>query len=201
MESSAQIDVLMAVKEQTRAEHQRAERQLNLLRPELSENEYRSLLEGFLSFYDPAERALEAGLSRSAQAELDLSARLKGAKLREDLASLGATRFPPTAELPFSTRGFEDADYLGMMYVMEGATLGGQVISRHLASALPASSQNALHFYSGYGAQTGARWKDFQNWVRAHVRTPAQKARFCASAERTFRAFNDTLADWPGAVR
>lgn len=47
--------------------------------------------------------------------------------------------------------------FLGMMYVIEGSTLGGRVILKQL----PAQLQNSTHFFSGYGNETGPMWKSF----------------------------------------
>lgn len=198
--SPAPLDVLSAVKEATRPEHLRAERQLALMGRSLDEREYRSLLEAFLNFYSAAEAQLERALSTEVRTELEFSSRLKTPWLEADLKALGSRGDAASPDfshlLPPSA---SEASALGVMYVMEGATLGGQVISRHLATTLPAGCQKALHFYRGYGEQTGARWKQFQSWVQSRVTTPEAQKHYCESAVRTFRAFNDALASWPAA--
>jgi heme oxygenase len=50
---------------------------------------------------------------------------------------------------------------VGCLYVLEGATLGGQFISRHLAT-LGIGPANGGLFFHGYGAKTGEMWKSFQ---------------------------------------
>lgn len=91
-----------------------------------------------------------------------IDARLKSTAIEQDLAVLsGVLSIPPVpvympaipvGDVPFA---------LGMMYVMEGATLGGQVIQRHLRSVPQLAQLDAFAYFSGYGEETGRRWKEF----------------------------------------
>lgn len=188
------MDVLDAVKLKTRPHHLRAEGLLDILSPRFDLARYRSLLVAFLDFYARAERQLTDGLSVPAHAALNLSSRLKVSALKNDLAALGMPVEGDAAKLePLLETADRDADFLGLMYVLEGATLGGQVICRHLGETVLANGPEALTFYRGYGAQTGVRWQEFKTYVRDHVTSADDQARFCAAAEATFDAFNRQL--------
>lgn len=50
---------------------------------------------------------------------------------------------------------------MGACYVVEGATLGGQIIRKHLHRHFGASVDGALSFYSGYRKQAAQEWRTF----------------------------------------
>jgi len=71
---------------------------------------------------------------------------------------------------------------LGAMYVVEGSTLGGQVITRQLAKAgIPMRT-----YFSGYGAQTGPMWKSFCHLL-SEAATETNQDEIVQSASRTFQ--------------
>lgn len=50
---------------------------------------------------------------------------------------------------------------LGYMYVIEGSTLGGQVILKHVRSVAGSGQAVSTAFFTGYGADTGKYWRSF----------------------------------------
>jgi heme oxygenase (biliverdin-IX-beta and delta-forming) len=82
------------------------------------------------------------------------------------------------------------------MYVLEGSTLGGTFIDRHLAG-LPGLSGVRLRAFTPYGDRTGAMWRDFRRATRAHAAGTGDADRVVRAACDTFAA----LADWVGADR
>ena len=60
---------------------------------------------------------------------------------------------------------------LGALYVIEGATLGGQVITRYIQSALKIDATNGGRFFAAYGDRTGLLWRDFVRCSTATGRT------------------------------
>jgi heme oxygenase len=77
------------------------------------------------------------------------------------------------------------------MYVLEGSTLGGTFIDRHLA-ALPQLGEVRLRAFSPYGAQTGAMWHAFRSATRDRVAAGGDPAAVVAAARETFAV----LAAW-----
>jgi heme oxygenase (biliverdin-IX-beta and delta-forming) len=53
------------------------------------------------------------------------------------------------------------SSYLGYLYVKNGSTLGGRVISKHLSKYLGLIEHRSNHFFAGYGKETGMKWKKF----------------------------------------
>lgn len=133
----------------TRDVHARIERALPLLDPGLSPTVYRRIIERFYGYY--------ASLARTSNEPALLR---KLPLLRADLLALGAVdaAVPRCHDLPELSNA---SQVLGMLYVVEGATLGGQIIQRHLASVLALDETNGAAFFVGYGAATGARWNSF----------------------------------------
>lgn len=106
---------------------------------------------GFLQPYETTLRAHAADFSPA----WDLAERFRAHLILEDLPETPGAPTPPLcpAMPPLRTH----AQLLGTMYVMEGSTLGGQVIARQLATAgIP-----LRHYFTGHGARTGALWKSF----------------------------------------
>jgi len=101
---------------------------------------------------------------------------------RDDLAALGAdvdNEEPRLAEVA----GTDDA--LGRMYVLEGSTLGGTFIDRHLATLPGLAPAGRLRAFSPYGPETGAMWHSFRSFTRERTADPG---RVVAAAGETFRA-------------
>ncbi len=164
------------------------ERLLPVLDPGLSVEEYRRLLERLYGFHAPLEAHL-AALSEWQEAGFPLGPRLKCPLLRRDLLGLGLSPIELSAlagcdALP-QLDSFPRA--LGCLYVLEGATLGGQVISRHLARLDP---EIAAHhaFFRGYGARTGAMWLAFRALLVRSV-PPTTETETVEAARETFQAF------------
>jgi heme oxygenase len=186
-------DVLLRLREATADDHSRVESVLDLMDPALDHAGLARALCALHGFW----HAAEAGLADWAQrcpddaARLDWSHRRRAHLYAADLAALGAGPSPQTPPLP-PVRDTDEA--LGRLYVLEGATLGGTFIDRHLA-ALPALAGLRLRAFSPYGERTGAMWHSFRRTTRAHVAGPGDADRVVGAACQTFAA----LARWVAA--
>jgi len=140
--------ILDLLRERTRAAHDRAEEALPLLDPSLDAARYRAILAGFWGFHAALEPCL-AAVAELRALGLDPAERRKLPRLEHDLRTLGADpmRLPVANAVP-EVEGAAAA--LGCMYVLEGATLGGRVISRHLA-ARGIGPDTGGAFFAGYG--------------------------------------------------
>jgi heme oxygenase len=58
------------------------------------------------------------------------------------------------------------AQLAGTLYAIEGATLGGQVIARHVEINRGFTSLTGARFFIGYGAETAQRWNDFEVFMQ-----------------------------------
>lgn len=188
--------ILAQLKADTREAHARAEAALNLLDPGLTRERYGDVLRGLHALYVPL--CADLGRWLGAHPALDWPAR-RAAKLdglAADLHVLGLRPLPPRAVpgLP------DEAHAWGALYVLEGATLGGQLLRRHLAARLDEPAAG-LRFFGSYGEQVGPRWKAFGAALEA--RCAHETATFhdgvVAGAAQTFALFG-LLAAAPLAV-
>lgn len=189
------MSTLMArLKAETGSHHRRLEQDLDLLSETLGPARVRTLLGRFYGFYRPwEERAapvLEAGLPSP------MAGRLKSHLLERDLARLGLdgtarAALPRCADLPALDRV---PTALGSMYVLEGATLGGQVVCRHLARVLGAGAATA--FFGSYGSDVPGMWLRFGAALEACAE-PATDDAVIEGANETFRRLHGWLADDP----
>lgn len=190
--------VLQQLKHETRAQHEQIERVVDLAARFRSREGYRAVLARFYGFYVPLEAAL-AGVEGLALALDDLVTRWKADRLTRDLVALGLpagelAALPRCADLPALPAV---AHAFGCLYVLEGATLGGQLITRQVTTSLGVTPEYGAAFFSGYGPATGPMWRSFGARLTAHATTPEHAAAMVATAQATFRAF----ARWLAAMR
>jgi heme oxygenase len=109
-----------------------------------------------------------------------------------DLASFGDTPPLERARLP----PFHDVyRILGAMYVMEGSTLGGQLISRHVEKYLGFKTGIGDAFFLGHGDQTGSLWKEFCRMLETRV--PESHTEFVVLGAK---AMLSTFGEWMQGV-
>ncbi len=93
---------------------------------------------------------------------------------------------------------------MGGFYVIEGATLGGQIIRKHLNRRFGASVAAALSFYSGYGKQAAQEWRTFGALLGSLFDKAERSVQdeVVSGANATFIALEEWLAPLSGpAVR
>lgn len=157
--------ILATLKQATQPLHQRLEANpysVELMRGSISLERYTQLLQIFFGFYAPVEQLL-GQIGGWQLIGLDFEQRRKAAWIERDLRALGCdpqaiAELPRCAELP-AIETFPQA--LGCLYVLEGATLGGQVISRQIAKQLGLGPAGGARFFSSYGGELGPMWKAF----------------------------------------
>jgi heme oxygenase (biliverdin-IX-beta and delta-forming) len=182
------------LKEATGIAHRGLEARLPLLDKGLTVTQYRLLLRSFYGFYVPLESAMEACPIPALRA--DLACRRKSWWLLNDLLSLGESHqaigiLPLCHEIPPITC---QADLLGALYVVEGATLGGQIILKSLRRSLGRQADQQVRFFTSYGAQVPQMWAAFLRIIEAGAYDEVQEQMIMQSACRTFTAFEQWLA-------
>ncbi|HEX8672578.1 MAG TPA: biliverdin-producing heme oxygenase [Longimicrobium sp.] len=192
MEAVTRPAILDLLRDRTRAAHDRAEEALPLLDPSLDAARYRAILAGFWGFHAALEPRL-AAVAELRGLGLDPTERRKLPRLEHDLRTLGAD--PARLSLADAVPEVEGvAAALGCMYVLEGATLGGRVISRHLA-ARGIGPESGGAFFAGYGDETGEMWKSFSAAIGAYAEAhPESIPRIVDAADETFTLLERWLA-------
>lgn len=88
----------------------------------------------------------------------DIDERKKLSSIQDDLKVLG---FSVLNETIAFDADFEIPSALGIVYVMEGSTLGGRVILKNIEKQLGFNADNGAKYFSGYKENTGSLWKSF----------------------------------------
>jgi heme oxygenase len=167
------------------------------MEPGLTPEHYRRHLEALYGFYAPLEAAL-ARVLQGLVPELRADERWKLPLLARDLSAFGheaasLTRLPRATVLP-PLAGLPEA--LGCCYVLEGSTLGGQLILRHLQRQFAGRSVGDFAFFRAYGEQVGPMWRAFGETVtRASAAAASEDfdARVVQGARDTFDSFEAWL--------
>jgi heme oxygenase len=138
----------------TRDLHAEAERILDLDRRLSSKQDYCALLRCLWRLHEGYERCL--AVQDWAGTGIDFENRRRAGALLADLAALGA---PVVDVEPARVRLAGVAEALGCLYVLEGSTLGGQIVLRRARAALDVTPDRGGSFFHGHGARTGSMWK------------------------------------------
>lgn len=99
---------------------------------------------------------------------------------------------PETSKLPVMPFGVLTTQYdnpskaWGGMYVLEGSTLGGQIITRHLQTILGEGIENKINYLTPYGSQTGIMWKNFLHYFSEAASDKCDEKEIIDSAVQTF---------------
>ncbi len=115
-----------------------------------------------------------------------LAARSRQPLLLRDLACFGVA--PPSTIKPELPPMNTLPALLGCMYVMEGSTLGGQLIARHVEKTLDLTEGDGDAFFRGHGERTGQMWKEFCELLKTKI-TDQQADEAIASARAMFACF------------
>lgn len=173
--------------------HIALEKRLPFFCAALNHPHYLHLIQAYYGFYQPLEqRLLDSGLVPS---DFNLAERLKVPTLRGDLHALGLTdeaidALPLCQALPAMT---SVQTCLGVLYVVEGATLGGQILRREIAARLNLQADNGAAFLDVYGADTGRRWRQFTDYMGAQPLQAEARQTVVHAAQDTFSCLEHWL--------
>jgi heme oxygenase len=182
----------------TRAEHEATEQVMPVMDPGLTMEQYVGVLHRLELIVRSWEQWAQAHVPEDLAAIMD--GRQRAELLRLDLQWAGAA--PGIERLEFCAGDFPDLQegapnfhsaFLGAMYVMEGSTLGGQYIARHLEETLALGPGEGDAYFRGYGERTGEMWRAFKA-VLAEVPEQDSDA-VIAAANAMFRWFRVRMAE------
>jgi heme oxygenase (biliverdin-IX-beta and delta-forming) len=173
------------LKESTRAVHAALEKKLiGHIRLVEKPADYARLLSLLYGYYHSLEENLHQHLSIKNISDLDK--RRKSSLLLRDLNHLSFTNAPPLCEdLPPI---LHPADAMGAMYVLEGSTLGGEIIANMIEKQMPAENAVSFSFFRCYGKESMTMWQSFKNQLE-RFSTDAEKQDVLKSAHLTFTKF------------
>ncbi len=163
-----------------------------LLTPGLTPGGYHELLTAFYNCY----RAMEDAAGRIPMIAALLHERSKLPWLERDLQYLRQSVAKDQVNFPTvtvaGTQGTARA--LGMMYVMEGATLGGKHIVNYLLDFDWIELDTCLNFFNSYGHERGKKWKEFTAILEAYSKEhPSETERILSGASEAFGCIDDAI--------
>ncbi|MBH3413787.1 biliverdin-producing heme oxygenase [Pseudomonas putida] len=184
MPTTTPSPLLLALREGTRDCHKSLEARLPFFSPSFDSADYRRLLQAYYGFHLPLEHCLSDYQGRE---------RHKAPTLVRDLLALGLSEadigaLPLCQALPAIR---DEASALGVMYVLEGSTLGGQVLKRAMAERLGIGHDSGAAFLDVYGERTGSYWRSFLE--RLDRAPAAEQAVTVQAAIDTFTRFEAWL--------
>lgn len=158
---------------------------MSIMNPKVSKQEYGL----YLTLMYDVVNDIEANLFPQVSGIItDIEERKKTQLLENDLQYLDTPKsgftFPVTGNkeeisLPFA---------LGIVYVIEGSTLGGRVILKNISGVLGYDEANGAQYFSGYGNTTGSHWKNFLAQFSAYAASCGCEDEIIAGAEYAYNA-------------
>ena len=184
--------IMGRLKRETAGEHAGVDALMDL--PGMTRERYVASLKGLRDAHRIVERELARHASTLREFGYDPAQRSKLAWFAEDLSALQpGSRGERDATILFSLEN--PAAAFGAVYVMEGSTLGGQIIARHVGPTLGVSPDAGLRYFSGYGAATGERWRETSAAISkfASARGDDEMDTMVEGARRTFALVETAL--------
>lgn len=186
------------LRQATHSNHLRLNRHtmlFDLTQPELSLTKYRNLLRAYRHFYAGVECNINKYLIKY-PGTFQYAERYKLPWLVDDLVFFHDAEEAP--DLIISRALYlpeiqQVGQLIGVLYTLEGATLGGQVISRSLAEHHGLTSSKGARFFNGYGVNTTNMWQVFLRFAESISDNEVECNAAIISACNTFRAFEQVI--------
>lgn len=186
------MDLRKRLQEETKSLHDKIEQTFllkKILLQEITLIDYQLLIQKFYGFITPCEALIDSLLCNSV-----LKNRKKKLWLEQDLLALRLsdhkdTKLSICLDLPCLS---EYEQVLGYLYVMEGATFGGQVITKMLKTHLQITEDQGGRYFHGYGDKTKIMWNDFCLHLSS-IHYIDQQNKIIHSARDTFKRLHEWM--------
>jgi len=176
------------LRRETARDHEAVEGTIPLMDPGLKIEEYIACLQkirGVVAEWEETTILQAPGWMRGL-----LVARQRKQLLERDLNWFNVTT--GSVERPLLPIASDEASLLGLMYVMEGSTLGGQLIARRVEQTLGLKAGEGNAYFCGHGQQTGTMWKEFCEVLRTRVPDRDSEV-VIRAAKEMFRVFGSWM--------
>lgn len=193
--------VMQLLKQETKPLHDSVEKVgyvKEIMSGTLSIQQYQDLILKNYLFHAISEVALKEYLVVAAQKNYHYASKL--GYLIQDMEELGLLQYQGHFEAftnDFSLSDFHQA--LGLVYVIEGATLGGNIIKRELSKNEEIISQSSFSYFGCYGKETGLRWKLFCDFAESQVNHEQERKSMLEGAKMGFKLIETIMAATIGA--
>ncbi|MEI6335922.1 MAG: biliverdin-producing heme oxygenase [Methylococcaceae bacterium] len=200
LDQNKDLNLRTLLREATHAHHVQLNRHLllaGLIQPNYPLNHYRTLLGTYYQLYALLEERINAFLKGHPET-FAYDERCKLPWLINDLAFFQIDPLTLPALSPSATDflSIETVwELVGVLYVVEGSTLGGQMITQLLAKNLGFTRDTGSCFFTGYGENTQPFWQRFIAFSDTLTGDNRQCQTAVEAACQTFQLFNQVLDD------
>jgi heme oxygenase len=181
------INLLEQLKAETLSNHQQLEKKLiSRLKGMKGLEDYIQILQIFYAYFGALEDQINKYIGPDQLS--DYSERRKTLSIKNDILDLNG-EVPEKAmgaDLPVIENVLQA---FGALYVIEGSTLGGQVISKMISKQLGFATDQGLSFFKSYGEETMSMWNSFKLVLERHAETQPQADAITQAANETFGKF------------
>ena len=202
--------VMDRLRGETREHHERAERSAfgaAVMAKEITLSAYQIHLAAHLKIHRVLEETLASSESPGIVSVWHDGLR-KVPLLEQDLADLGIDEtdvLPPEtveavgafAAMVQRLNDQEPESLCGVLYVLEGSTMGGSILRKMIAEALGFTSGHGLNYYSVYGNEVRKHFMDFKSRMSEAYDGSGQEDRLVAAAQETFDLVGDVFRSIP----
>ncbi|MDP5202052.1 biliverdin-producing heme oxygenase [Flavobacterium sp. DG2-3] len=154
---------LQDLKTQTADSHKKLEElpvSKSIMSPEMKIEDYTYYLSLMHDVHNDTEGLIFPFFSNRLE---DLEQRRKKHLIEEDLIFLNAQK--TNSEKVFQKEITSVPFALGVLYVVEGSTLGGRFILKNVSKFPELSGEQGVSYFNGYGDKTGSFWKSFLSFL------------------------------------
>ena len=186
--------VLIALRTATGESHKAVERLTPFFGPDFDRNGYLKWLNLMHGFYGVAERAIGSSDFGLVTGWTYVSRR---ALIERDLEMLSVPKAEPRSDIAGALKPLQQlnqtAEIAGMLYVIEGSALGGNVLQKMLHRKAKVTPQLGASFFAPHGDDPNARWRDYVQLLSKLGTTPDMERDIVDGAVVTFNALQDWI--------
>lgn len=151
-----------------------------------SVEDYITLLRLMYGYYKPLQEKIQPAISENIYVRY-------ADNIINDIRDLGSSEnhIPVCNRVPHLTT---PASVLGALYVTEGSTLGGRIITKMISKQLNISSGKGFSFFNVHGDDTQVMWEQFKN-VLNRPRPQNERTEMMNAAIDTFSTLNAWITE------
>lgn len=183
------------LKAQTSKQHRAIESAIPIMKPSFTVDDYKKYISLFLDFMHGVELHLKTHLPpklfKQWQDRLCKTALLEEDAFNLEIPVKRTNKDWEKQNLSFLSDLTTVPDLIGIMYVLEGSTLGGQLITRSLKERLKLRS-DTMNYLNCYGTETSFAWKQFAKECQDVITTEGYRQSIRAAAT-TFNNLNSLM--------
>lgn len=195
---SAQKSFLNNLRSKTHASHTQLEQlpvSLSLISKDVNLQQYCNYLKSMYQVIYDTEQNIFPFLKDTIP---DLEKRKKAHLLERDLNFLGRNNngvrnFPLTCKIDTITLPYA----LGIIYVIEGSTLGGRVILKNIQRVLGFTEEEGASYFAGYKSETSSLWRKFLDVLTEFEAAHNSEKAIISGADFAFSAIYNHLQKKP----